>query len=166
MELLILVIAFLFWVIQKVLTSEKETQKRKHRRPTPTPWRDPWGERTDTIPIPDFPEEESPGEPVRPPSPSAAEQVKEELPRELEAIGEAVAKSEEFQEALASAEQLVETVTKDVQPPLPPLKRKKSFKLEERLFTKNNLVRGIILREVLGPPPSRRHFQSIYRRTP
>src|SRR5690606_10262407 len=109
-------------------------------------------ERTDTIPIPDFPEEESPGEPVRPPSPSAAEQVKEELPRELE--------------ALASAEQLVETVTKDVQPPLPPLKRKKSFKLEERLFTKNNLVRGIILREVLGPPPSRRHFQSIYRRTP
>lgn len=152
MELLILVIAFLFWVIQKVLTSEKETQKRKHRRPTPTPWRDPWGERTDTIPIPDFPEEESPGEPVRPPSPSAAEQVKEELPRELE--------------ALASAEQLVETVTKDVQPPLPPLKRKKSFKLEERLFTKNNLVRGIILREVLGPPPSRRHFQSIYRRTP
>ncbi|GAA5344552.1 hypothetical protein CLV97_10856 [Planifilum fimeticola] len=168
MELLILIVAFVLWILQKALSSpnKEAAKKRKKRPPAPTPWRDPWGERTDTIPFPDLSEEDALGEPVRPPSPSATGSVKEiiqNLPEEIRDAAEQV--KTDVQGAISEAEKRVETL-KEVQPPIPSLKRKKTIGLEKGLFTKNSLVRGIILQEVLGPPPSRRYWQRTHRRAP
>jgi hypothetical protein len=166
MELLILIVAFVLWVLQKALSSpnKEAAKKRKKRPPAPTPWRDPWGERTDTIPYPDLSEEDTLKD-VRPPSPTAIGPVKENIQSVKEKIEEAAEQAKDVQEAISEAEERVESLKK-VQPPIPSLKRKKAIGLEKGLFTKNSLVRGIILQEVLGPPPSRRYLQRTYRRAP
>ncbi|MFS8512180.1 MAG: hypothetical protein LOD87_00440 [Planifilum fulgidum] len=168
MELLILIVAFVLWILQKALSSQNKeaAKKRKKRPPAPTPWRDPWGERTDTVPLPDFPEEATMGDPVRPPSPSAtgSEENIQNVTEEIRDAAEQV--KTDVQEAISEAEERMETL-KEVKPPIPAVKRKKKVvRLEEGLFTKNSLVRGIILQEVLGPPPSRRYWQRTHRRAP
>jgi hypothetical protein len=169
MELLILIVAFVLWILQKVLSSpnKEAAKKRKKRPPAPTPWRDPWGERTDTIPYPDLSEEDTLRDPVRPPSPSAIGPAKENIQSVTEEIGDAAEQVKtDVQEAISEAEERVETL-KEVKPPIPAVKRKKkAIRLEEGLFTKNSLLRGIILQEVLGPPPSRRYMQRTHRRAP
>lgn len=168
MELFILIVAFVLWILQKMLSSSNQeaAKKRKRRPPAPTPWRDPWGERTDTFPFPDFPEEHAHGNPVRSSSPSAVGPVKESIQSITEKIGDAEEQAKDVQEAISEAEKPVKTL-KEAQPPIPDLKRgKKALRLEKGLFTKDSLVRGILLHEILEPPPSRRHFQRTHRRVP
>lgn len=165
MELLILLVAFTFWVIKKVLTSSEQAPRRqKHRPPKPAPWRDPWGEMENPLPIPDFPTGGRSGDRPRRSSPSAVDHVKEGFQKELEAIEDALEEAAEEVQKAKSRVESAETDLEEVQPPLPALKRKKTFKLEERLFNKRSLVQGIILQEILGPPPSRRHFYRSHRR--
>lgn len=167
MELLILMVALALWILQKVLSSsnkEEANRRKKRRPPAPAPWRDPWGERTDSLPFPDLFGEHADGDSARSTSPSAAGPVKENIQRIAKKIEEAKEQVKDVQAAVSEAEKPEETLKK-VQPPIPDLKgRKKSLRLEKGLFTKDSLVRGILLHEILGPPPSRRYFQGVHRR--
>lgn len=167
MEFFILVVAVALWLIRKKLSSSEEKEKRQKRRfPGPTPWRDPWGEREDTLSFPD--EEESGEKTARPHIPPVTEPVEREIQGQSEMTGDTaegeIEKGEAVQETISTVEESAEAGPKTVQPPLRLLSRKRRRPLGKGLFTKDNLVRGIIMREMLGPAPSHRHFQRMRRR--
>lgn len=168
MELFILIVAFVLWIIQKKLSaSEKESGKRKHRPPIRAPWRDPWGELEDSpLSFPDSPSEDRSFRSRSFPGPGG---IEETFQGTLEETGKAMKEAEGVQEAVSREKTPVETLLEDLQTPRPPVlppKRKKTLKLEGKLLTKQNLVRGIMLHEILGSPPSRRYFRRTYHRSP
>ena len=167
MELLILIVAFVLWILQKALSSQNKeaAKKRKKRPPAPTPWRDPWG--ADGYRPPSGFSRGGDHGGSRTPSLSIRNRIGGEHPKchgrnpGRGRTGEDGCSGGDLRGGKTGGNPEGGTASDSGRE-----RKKKVVRLEEGLFTKNSLVRGIILQEVLGPPPSRRYLQRTHRRAP